>query len=175
MRYVAFLRAINTGNRRVTNEALVACFESMGLDDIFGFLASGNVAFTTERQVDDLEPEIEAVLEARLGYEVPSFIRTGSQVARIAEAQPFDTEHLARSEGRVQVAVLRDEHSMDASLSSIDIPEDDRVIVDGREMYWLPKKGISDSTLDVGAVESAVGPMTIRTQRTFSRLAAKLD
>jgi hypothetical protein len=44
----------------------------------------------------------------------------------------------------------------------------------GREWYWLPTTGISTSTLDVRAIERALGRGTTRTHNTVTRLHAKL-
>ena len=44
-RYVAFLRGMNLGRRRITNDALRAEFEALGFGGVATFLASGNVIF----------------------------------------------------------------------------------------------------------------------------------
>ncbi len=44
-RYVAFLRGMNLGNRRIKNEELRAEFEAMGFEEVATFRASGNVIF----------------------------------------------------------------------------------------------------------------------------------
>lgn len=50
----------------------------------------------------------------------------------------------------------------------------DRIAVIGREWYWLPQAGISTSSLDVRAVERALGRGTTRTRATVTRLHARL-
>jgi uncharacterized protein (DUF1697 family) len=44
-RYYAFLRAINTGNRRLSNEQLLAPFLELGFTDVAAYQAAGNVTF----------------------------------------------------------------------------------------------------------------------------------
>jgi hypothetical protein len=44
-RYYAFLRAINTGDRRLTNAQLVAPFHELGYVDVAAYQAAGNVTF----------------------------------------------------------------------------------------------------------------------------------
>jgi len=49
-RYVAFLRGINLGKRRVKMEQLRRHFEGFGLENVATFIASGNVVFDSPRQ-----------------------------------------------------------------------------------------------------------------------------
>ena len=44
-RYVAFLRGMNLGSRRIKNDELRAEFEQLGFEDVATFRASGNVIF----------------------------------------------------------------------------------------------------------------------------------
>ena len=52
-------------------------------------------------------------------------------------------------------------------------PHDDRLAIDGRELYWLPSGGISESELDWKVVELALGPTTVRAKGTIDQIAAK--
>ena len=51
--------------------------------------------------------------------------------------------------------------------------EDDRLALGGRELYWLPSGGMSDSELDLRALGGALGLTTIRTMGTVEQIAAK--
>ena len=51
--------------------------------------------------------------------------------------------------------------------------DEDRMTISGRELHWLPSGGISDTDLDLKAVERAVGPWTMRTAGTIEQIAAK--
>ena len=55
---------------------------------------------------------------------------------------------------------------------ALDTP-DDRLVIVGRELHWLPIGRLSDSQLDIRKVGKAVGPIRIRTRRTIDRIAAK--
>ncbi|MDQ6736290.1 MAG: DUF1697 domain-containing protein [Gemmatimonadota bacterium] len=90
-RYVAFLRGINLGKRRVEMSRLRSVFGELGLADVATFIASGNVIFSTvETNVPRLESKIAKRLNEALGYEVDTFVRTLEQVAAIAESNPFE-------------------------------------------------------------------------------------
>jgi uncharacterized protein (DUF1697 family) len=51
-RYVAFLRGINLGRRRATNEGLAAIFGGLGLTNVKTLIASGNVVFDADVKSD---------------------------------------------------------------------------------------------------------------------------
>lgn len=72
-RWVAFLRAINTGNRRVKGDRLMGMFESLGFEDVSSFQASGDLPFSADAPH---RTEIEQMLSVELGYDVPTVLRT---------------------------------------------------------------------------------------------------
>jgi len=51
---------------------------------------------------------------------------------------------------------------------------EDRLAIEGRELYWLPSGGISDSDLDLKALDAALGQGTMRTMGTIEQIAARL-
>jgi uncharacterized protein (DUF1697 family) len=174
MRHAAFLRGINLGGRRVTGEQLRAPFEALGFRQVASFLASGNVAFDTD-DVDDLETRIEAALRTSLGYPVETFVRTATGVAEVIARHPFDAHTVAASDGKPQVTFLREtpvQQAVDAAMAHA--TDQDRLSVIGREWYWLPSGGMSQSPLDVRAIEQALGRGTTRTLATVTRLYTKL-
>lgn len=174
-RYAAFLRGINLGTRRVTGEELRAPFTELGWTDVATFLASGNVVFTTdEEDEDELTERIATKLEERLGYPVQTFLRTGAELADIVSRTPFTADAYERSSGKLQVMLLPAEPEADAVDAALDLASDDDLVeVSGRELFWLPSGGISQSDLDLAAVGRLVGPGTIRTANTLARMHAK--
>lgn len=176
MRYAAFLRGINLGGRRVTGSQLCAPFEGLGFRDVASFLASGNVAFSTEPDVnaDDLEVRLESALEEALGYPVETFVRSATEAAEVVAQSPFAPEVVATTAGKLQVTFLRQQPSAEAvEVVAVHATDDDRLAVIGREWYWLPSGGMSQSALDLRALERALGRGTTRTANTVARLHAK--
>jgi len=109
-RYVAFLRGMNLGGRRIKN--------------------------------DELRREFEALVAA--------------------------------SKGKLQVALLLDAPTNKQRRGALDLAtDDDRLAIDGRELNWLPSGGISESDLELRAIESALGVWTMRTMGTIGQIAAK--
>lgn len=173
-RYFAFLRAINTGNRRLTNVQLLAPFSELGFTEVAAYQAAGNVTFRCADDDDVAEARIEAALADAYGFDTPTFVRTATEVEAIVAVQPFAADELAASVGKVQVAFLRAAPSpavMDQALALV--PPEDRVVVSGRHWYWLPAAGVSDSQLPVKAVEAVLGEMTMRTLGTLQRISTK--
>jgi uncharacterized protein (DUF1697 family) len=173
-RYFAFLRAINTGKRRLTNEQLLAPFVELGFTEVAAYQAAGNVTFRCADDDDAAEARIEAALADAYGFDTPTFIRTAAEVGAIVAAQPFAADELAASTGKLQVTFLR----AAPSLAAVDqamalVPPEDRVVMSGRHWYWLPVAGVSDSQLPVEAVEAVLGEMTMRTLGTLQRISTK--
>jgi len=85
-RYVAFLRGMNLGGRRIKNEELRRHFEETGFEEVATYRASGNVIFSTSSREAEgkLAERMEAELDERLGYDVPVFLRSIDEVAAIA-------------------------------------------------------------------------------------------
>ena len=175
-RYVAFLRGMNLGGRRIKNEELRRQFEEIGFEEVATFRASGNVIFATPKPEAEgkLEQRIEAELGERLGYEVPVFLRSIEEVAAIAAREPFGAEAVAKSKGKLQVSFLQKKPSATARKKALAAATDeDLLAIEGRELYWLPSGGISESDLDWKPIEAALGPGTIRTMGTVEQIAAK--
>ena len=173
-RCFAFIRAINTGNRRLTNDALVAPFVALGLDDVAAYQAAGNITFGTDTAPDQLTPVLEAALAEAYGFDAPTFVRTGDELRALVAATPFSAAQLAATEGRVQCAFLRSQPT-DEQLAEVArlCPADDAQAVAGAHWWWLPRAGISTSTMPVDQVEQVLGPMTMRTAGTLQRMLKK--
>ena len=174
-RYVAFLRGMNLGTRRIKNEELRALFEELGFDEVATFRASGNVIFAVDGGSEKaLTERIEAGLGKGLGYEVPVFLRSCAEVEEIAAQQPFDAKRVASSGGKLQVSLLRRAPSAKARREALThATDEDLLAIEGRELYWLPSGGMLDSGLDLKAIDALVGPDTRRTMGTIEQIARK--
>jgi uncharacterized protein (DUF1697 family) len=175
-RYVAFLRGMNLGRRRIKNPELVAHFEAMGLEEVATFRASGNVVFVdpASEAESKLQKRLEAELDERLGYDVAVFLRSAKEVAAIASREPFDAKAIKASKGKPQVVLLGRKPSAKAKKAVLYLaPEGDLMVVEGRELHWLPTVGLSETELDTKALAAALGKGTTRTAGTIEQIAAK--
>ena len=175
-RYVAFLRGMNLGGRRIKNDELKQEFEELGLGEVSCFRASGNVIFAAEDKGEEkLKQSIEVGLGQSLGYKVPVFLRSAAELAVVSAHESFNAAQIKASKGKLQVAFLPASPNAKARKQALALASDeDRLAIEGRELYWLPSGGISESDLDLKAIESAVGPWTMRTKGTVDQIAAKL-
>ncbi len=174
-RYVAFLRGMNLGGRRIKNDELRSEFEALGFADVACFRASGNVVFGADGGDEGaLTSRIEAGLEGSLGYAVPVFLRGAAELLSIAASEPFETSLVKASKGKLQVVLLLDAPAKKQRKDALDLATgEDRLALEGRELYWLPNGGMSESELDLKAIGAALGLTTIRTKGTIDQIAAK--
>ncbi len=173
-RLIAFLRAINVGGHTVKMDHLRQLFESLGLLNVETFIASGNVIFDLpDENVQALERQIESHLHKSLGYAVATFIRSSSELASIANYQPFATSELEGSALYIAFLPTPPTAESQQKLMAFRTPLDD-FHVHEREIYWLCRTKISESSFSGVLLEKAIGmPATMRNSTTVRKLAAK--
>jgi uncharacterized protein (DUF1697 family) len=175
-RYVAFLRGINLGNRRIKNPELKGHFEDMGLEEVATFRASGNVVFADPSGDSEtkLQKRVEKELDERLGYDVAVFLRSAEEVAAIAAQDPFKAAAIKKSKGKPQVNLLAKKPTAAAKKKALALAgPDDEFAFSAREMHWLPSTGLSETDVDFKALDKALGKGTVRTKGTIEQIAAK--
>jgi uncharacterized protein (DUF1697 family) len=174
-RYVAFLRAVNVGGHVVKMDVLRRQFEALGLADVETFIASGNVIFASKAAPAALERRIERRLGDVLGYDVATFIRTDTEVAKIAAYEAFAKTKVATSRS-LNVALLTKAIDAQTHRTILALRSDiNDFHVNGRELYWLCQVGQGHSKFNNVAFEKVVGQRaTFRGLNTMRRLADKL-
>jgi len=174
-RYAVFLRGMNLGGRRITNEDLCAAVAGLG----FGaqaYQAAGNLIVEAKRRqrADAVRAALEKGLAAALGYEVPAFVRDEGELRAIVAREPFAREAVARSGGKPQVALLQETPTSAARSAVLALATaDDALVLVEREIHWLPGRGAGRSELDWKRIAKLVGPATVRTAGTLERLLAR--
>src|SRR3954469_7190274 len=88
-RYVAFLRAVNVGRRRVAMAPAREVLAELGALDVSSYANSGNLLFRMNGTATDLERSIRSAMEKEFGFELTTFVRTAAQVRTVVEAHPF--------------------------------------------------------------------------------------
>ena len=91
-KYIAFLRGINVGGHNVRMEYLRELFTELGFTDVRTYIQTGNVFFEAKDAVDG--SQIERFLESKLGYAVPTFVRTIESLYQTLKSPPFDKVEL---------------------------------------------------------------------------------
>jgi uncharacterized protein (DUF1697 family) len=151
-------------------------FEALGFSNVETFIASGNVIFDSPTEdTRTLEKKIEDHLGESLGYEVATFVRSASELADISRHQPFDPSDLDAEGASLYIAFLptppdaKVEQKLMAHRNEVD-----DFSVHGREVYWLCRKKMSESSFSGVLLEKTIGmPATIRNATTVKKLVAK--
>jgi uncharacterized protein (DUF1697 family) len=175
-KYVAFLRAINVGGHIVKMDHLRQLFQGLGFSNVETFIASGNVVFDSpSKNTKTLERRIEGLLRETFGYRVDTFVRSTTELAKIAQYKPFDESELNADGNALYIIFTADELSAESKrkLRTFRTEVDDFQAT-GREVYWLSRKKISESKISGAQLERTIGmPATMRNANTVKRLAAK--
>ena len=139
------------------------------------FRTSGNVVFDAGREAQPkLTGRLEAALHDSFGFEIKVFLRPAKQLRAIAAHQPFPAKAVERSEGKLQVALLEKAPPAAARDEVLAMATDaDRLVFGDSELYWLPNGRMTDSALNLRAVEKLTDGWTMRTKATIELLAAK--
>ncbi len=171
-KYIAFLRAINVGGHIVKMDHLRKLFETMGFSNVETFIASGNVIFDSKsKDTKAIEKKIENSLQKSLGYKVSTFVRTPSELAEVIGHKAFKSV-----DGDVIYIGFVSEVPNDDSKKKLMTfrCEVDDFHINGREVYWLCRKKMSESDFSYSKLEKTFGmPATFRNTTTVKKLAEK--
>jgi uncharacterized protein (DUF1697 family) len=167
-RYAAFLRGINVGGTRIAKDDLCAPFTALGLENVTTFRASGNVIFDGPREsTTKLAKRIEERLADDLGFtRALTFIRGAAEMRALAADDPIPRGpgqklHVMFCLKKPPATVLRY------------ATETDPLVIGKRELYWGPQGRMTDSEIDLKAIEKLIGPLTMRTKDTVEQIAAR--
>ena len=161
--FVALLRAVNVGGRKLIMTDLKALAEDLGLTDPRTYIASGNLLFASDLP----EPQVKARLEKRLaehmGASVPVMIRTAPELDWALKANPF-----ASVAGNRVAVIFLDEPPAANSIETVVNVVDERIALGKREVYVAyGGQGMGQSRLRIPAASSG----TARNLNTVAKLA----
>ncbi|MEM7415684.1 MAG: DUF1697 domain-containing protein [Gemmatimonadota bacterium] len=172
-RWVALLRGINVGGHRVKNDVLAACFVSLGHTDVRPFLASGNVAFSSsEADPGRLTKGIEQGLSSQLDFEVPTVLRTVTELAVAADFEAAAGGMVVESHYVILLDGAAERFAEGLALLESDF---DRFVLNGNDVHWLLAGKMSESPLFRRGIDHVFqnGRHTTRNVNTLRRLVAR--
>lgn len=176
MRYVVLLRGVNVGgSRRVAKVDFQQVLESLGFRDVVIYINSGNAVFTSDSDVKVYD--IQAALEARFGFIIPTLLVSGEQMRKIAEAIPSewsnDTPKPDKSGQKSDVLFLFDEINTPGIVEQIGYnPEVETIFyVDGALVANITRKNQARGSLQKLVGSKLYHKMTIRNITTVKKLA----
>jgi uncharacterized protein (DUF1697 family) len=175
-RFVALLRAVNVGARKVPMAELRALCEELGWKGVRTYIQSGNIVFGANGKPDTLEALLEKALAAKLGFEVPVMVRSASAWKAHSEANPFQ-EASENEPNRVLVGLSK--HAPKAGAAEAieaKARAGERVVEAGGALWFHYPAGVGTSKLTPALIDRAAGsPVTARNWRTMTTLIAMLE
>ncbi|MCW2529621.1 MAG: hypothetical protein JWM76_4481 [Pseudonocardiales bacterium] len=173
-RFVAFLRAVNVGRRRVDMATAKKALEEIGFDDVGSYVNSGNLIFTAAGRAGDQEAAIRARLEEQFGFEVTTFVRTAAQVKQLATDKPFGSI----ASGHTHFVLLPLTRLTAGETTAVEAMsnEHDEVVVRAGDVHWLIRSKSTETTLGPKQWRDALpgNPTTARNTTMLAKLVDKL-
>ncbi|MEP7211017.1 MAG: DUF1697 domain-containing protein [Alphaproteobacteria bacterium] len=177
MRYVALLRAVNVGGRKVTMAELKETVEKLGYENARTLVASGNLVFDTKTTAaTKLEAALEKAIEATFGLFSDVMVRSPADWTALIKVNPFpkkakdDPAHLVcmvckdapdAAPLAAYLKTFREKHDKGEQLKAI-----------GREIYIDYGDSIGESKL---ILPKKVCTGTARNWNTVLKLAKMLE
>jgi uncharacterized protein (DUF1697 family) len=172
MRYVAFLRGINvSGQKLIKMEALRQHFEMPGIKNVVTYIQSGNVLFdSNETDEQKLRNKIEKQLNKQLGYDVPTIVRSITDIQRVIKSNPFkDSMDEAGKKLYVHFLSEEPESHLHALLDAYK-SKDEEIRILKREAYLLTA-GYGTTRLNNSLMEKKLGvTSTARNWATVNKI-----
>lgn len=159
--WVALLRAVNVGGTgKLPMVELKSLCERMGLAQVRTYIASGNVVFASDLTEAGLKARIEAALEAQYGKRIEVLVRSGADVARVVQANPWPD----RPGNRVVAIFCDGELTLDGMAGQ----RGEVIALGQRELFVDYGEGMADTRLRIPCAKAG----TARNMNTVSKLAA---
>ena len=161
--FVALLRAVNVGGRKLLMSDLQAIAAELGFERARTYIASGNLLLSTGLE----ESQVKAMLEARLAEHmraaVPVIVRMGAELERVVADNPFTSDP-----GNRVVAIFLDSPPPTDAVERARNIADERIALGNREVYVAySQNGMASSRLRIPGAEAG----TARNMNTVARLA----
>ncbi len=170
-RWVALLRAVNVGGRKLPMAELRALCAALGWSDVATYIQSGNVVFAADGQTEALEKALEDAISERFGLDVPVIVRTAAQWAAYPPGNPFPKA--ARDEPSRLMLLLSKRPPAEGAEGVIQAraAAGEQVRRAGDALWFHYPEGAGTSKLTPSLIDRAVGsPATARNHRTVLKL-----
>jgi len=118
IRYVAFLRGINSGmNPNTKMDVLRNAFEELGFQNVKTVIASGNVLFDAAAEDEkDLEQRIEKALPKAIGFQSATIVYKFADLQKLAKLDALKTIAVIK-DTRIYVTFLKEPPKKDPGLN----------------------------------------------------------
>lgn len=152
--FVSLFRGINVGGRTVKMAELKNVHEALGLKNVFTYIQSGNVVFSS----DDADPaqlqrRIEDDFAQKFGFRSAVMVRSAAELQAIIEKNPFQGQSDKASNWIVVMflAAQPDDGALEALQTAYHGHEE--IVLTGKELYLYYPDGIGRSKLTNSLIE----------------------
>ncbi len=173
--FVALLRAVNVGKRKVPMSELREVCRDLGYQHVATYIASGNLVFAADTPAKAVEAELEPAIAQRFGFPVDVISRTAGQWTKHAAANPFSKESDSEP-NHTMMLVSKSAVAADAVATLTErTGPGDRVTTAGGALWIYYASGMARSKLTPTFIDRAVGsPTTARNWRSVLKLSEML-
>jgi uncharacterized protein (DUF1697 family) len=172
-RFVALLRAVNVGGRKLPMAELRELCTGLGWEGVGTYIQSGNVVFGASGSAAALETELEEAVKERFGFHSDAIVRTAAQWAKLIEGNPFAKEE----PNRVLAGLAKRPIAKGAAEAiAAKAGSDERVEQTAEALWFHYPDGVGTSKITPSLIDRAVGsPVTARNARTLIALREMLE
>jgi uncharacterized protein (DUF1697 family) len=165
--YIALLRGIGGGIRTLPMKNAVAALESIGLEDVRSYIATGNFVFKSRKKPAQLTKDIEACIEAKFGFFSKTFVLTVGELARAAKDNPFPQANEDHKSLHVFFLAAPAKQAKLEDMNKVKAPSE-QFVLKKQVFYFYAPEGIARSKLGAQLGRLLGVDMTARNWRTVS-------
>lgn len=175
MKYCAFLRGVNVKGTNMKMAEVCQVFKDTGMKDVSSILASGNIVFSSDKNVEELKTILEKAMSDHFSYEAFLFVKTQEEIEVFWNSIPFEKNeslHIYSFVGIPGVEkVLMEEFQKATQV------ENEKAAIVNDIFYWqVPKGNTLDSTFGkVLGKKSLKDQFTSRNVNTFEKILKKMN
>jgi uncharacterized protein (DUF1697 family) len=169
--FIALLRAVNVGGRKVPMADLRALCGDLGWSDVQTYIQSGNIVFDAKGKAEALESQLETAIAKRFGFDVPVIVRSAEQWREIVAGNPFANE-AEKTPNWVLLGLAKQALEPDAADAiAAKGKAGEKVEAAGEALWFHYPEGVGRSKLTPALIDRAAGsPVTARNWRTVLTL-----
>jgi uncharacterized protein (DUF1697 family) len=171
--FVALLRAVNVGGRKVEMARLRKACEGAGFEDVRTYIASGNLVLSSSGSASAAAKRLESAIAKEFGIEVPVVVRSAKQWQAYLEVPEAFAALAEEKPNWLLVGLSTKPPKKDAAkVLAARAAGGEAVGLHGDALWIAFAAGVGRSRLTPAAIDKAMGsPTTARNWNTMRRLA----
>ena len=175
MKFCAFLCGVNVKGTNMKMADVCKVFEDVGMKNVISVLASGNIIFSSEKNVEELKPLLEKAMSNHFDYEAFLFVKSQVEVTECLENNPFQKDESLHIYAFVCNSDF--ENTLMKEFQNSSKTENEEAKVVNSYFYWqVPKGNTLNSTFGkILGKKSMKDQFTSRNLNTFEKILNKIQ